>query len=296
VPADGYPNGVEALGLGGMTFGGWTLDPGLILSVAFIAAAYAVRARNLARSGRSVPVAKQACFFAGLAILVCALVSPIDRIGETRLFYVHMVQHLMLGDLAPLAIVLGLNGPLLRPVLALPGIGRLRALAHPLVALPLWALNLYAWHLPAAYQAALAHPALHGLEHAMFFGTGALMWAALIEPVPGPAWFGTGAKAVYVLIARTLGAILGSVFVWSGTAFYPDYAAGERAAGVSPLTDQAIGGAIMFTEGGIVTLIVFAWLFLRWTRDAELRQSLVERGYDPRVAARAARYRRRSLG
>jgi len=201
----------------------------------------------------------------------------------------------MLGDLAPLAIVVGVSGPVLRPLLAVPWIRSLRVLGHPMVAFPLWSVNLYVWHLASVYEAALAHPVVHALEHLLFFSTGTLMWAAVIEPLPGPSWFGNGWKAIYVLAVRTIQAILANVFIWSGHAFYARYAAGERTEGVSPHQDQVIGGGIMLVEGAIVTLAVFAWLFLRWTREAELRQQLVDRGHDPAVAGRAARYGRSAL-
>ncbi len=274
---------------------GWNLDPPLVATVAVVVAGYATRVRTLRVRGRPVAGPRQACFYLGMATLLAALITPIDTLGESRLFWVHMVQHLMLGDLSPLLIVLGLSGPILRPVLAVPMVIRLRPLAHPLVALPLWAFNLCIWHLPVLYEAALAHPFLHGVEHLLFFATGMLMWTAVLEPLPGPAWFGSGAKAAYVLGVRALGAVLGNVFIWAGEPLYPRYAHGERLAGVSPLADQTIAGAIMFTEGAFVTLLIFAWLFLRWTREAELRQSLLDAGHEPRAAARSARYGRRRL-
>jgi putative membrane protein len=229
------------------------LQVGPLALAAFL---YARRAATLARRGRPVPLARQLWFATGLLLLVVALATPIDTIGEERLFWVHMVQHLLIGDLAAFCVVKGLTGPLLRPLLALPGAGRLRVLAHPLVALPLWALTLYAWHLPALYEAALRHSGLHALEHTLFFVTGALMWAAVIEPLPGVRWFGTGWKAAYVLAVRTVGAGLAMVFIWSGHPLYDWYG--------TPLSDQVIGGAIMFTEGSIVTLLAFVWLFLAW--------------------------------
>jgi putative membrane protein len=277
------------------TSGGWTLDPLQLAAPLVLAAGYAFRARELASRSRGLPAARQTAFYAGILILVLAVVSPVDTVGEERLFWVHMTQHLMLGDLAPLLIVIGMSGPMLRPLLAVSWIRRLRGLAHPLVALPLWTVNLYVWHLASLYDAALAHAAVHALEHLLFFSTGALMWAAVIEPLPGPAWFGNGWKAVYVLAVRTIQGILANVFLWSGHAFYGRYAAGERAEGMSPHTDQAIGGGIMLVEGAIVTLAVFAWLFLRWTREAELRQELVDGGHPPAVAGRAARYGRSAL-
>ena len=109
-----------------------------------------------------------------------------------------MAQHLVVGDIAALLIVLGLTGPLLQPLLAIKAIDRLRVLTHPLIALPLWAASLYIWHIPALYQAALSNEAVHALQHACFIGFGILMWMPLVGPLPVPSWFGIGPKLGYV--------------------------------------------------------------------------------------------------
>jgi putative membrane protein len=255
---------------------------------------YGRRALTLARRGRGLSRWRILSFYVGIGILLAALVSPLDALGEEHLFYAHMAQHLAIGEVAPLFVLVGLNGPMLRPLLAWPAVQRLRWLMHPLVALPLWALNLYLWHLPAFYEAALESPALHAFEHSCFFLAGLLMWGALLEPLPGPSWFGSAQKAGYVLVVRALGcAILGNIFIWAGTPFYPYYAIGERQWGIAALTDQQVGGAIMFIWGALITVSLFSWMFLRWVREAELRQSLLEGGAEPRVATRAARYGRR---
>ncbi len=275
--------------------GHWNLDPLQIAALTIVGGGYTRRARTLAARRRPVAAARQAWFYAGLGLLLIALVSPIDRLGETRVFYLHMVQHVLLGDLAPLAIVLGLDGRLLRPLLTLSAVGRLRGIATPLPMLGLWAANLWLWHVPFFYQAALAHSGIHALEHMLFFSSGALMWAAVIEPLPGPAWFGAGWKAVYVLGVRAAAGLLALMLIFAGHSFYPRYAVGERLWGITPADDQNLGGAILFVEGAVVTLVVFSWLFLRWMREAELGQRLLDAGHDPVVSARAARYGRSAL-
>lgn len=284
--ADAGPAGIE-LGTQPWT---WTLDALQLLPVALAALLYTRRARTLARRRRPVASWRRLCFYAGLALLLVAFVSPIDALGEERLLFAHMVQHILIGDLGALLLVAGLSGPLLRPVLALPYLGRLRTLAHPLVALPLWVLNLYLWHLPGAYQAALAHDAVHAVQHACFFATGALIWAALLEPLPGPAWFGSGYKALYVVAVRLIETVLANIFIWSGHPFYPRYAHAPRLWGISATADQAIGGSIMMIEGSLLTLGILAWLFLRWMNEGERAQRLVEQGVPARRAERAVRY------
>jgi cytochrome c oxidase assembly factor CtaG len=155
-------------------------------------------------------------------------------------------------------------------------------LAHPLVALPLWAIDLYMWHMPRLYDAALAHESVHALQHALFLTCGTLLWVALLEPLPGPQWFGTGPKLCALAFVWVAGGVLANVFVWSGHPFYSRY---------HSTLDQRIGGGVMLLEMSLLVLGVFVWLALAWLRESELRQQLLDRGYAPEAAARAARYR-----
>ncbi len=225
-------------------------------------------------------------------LLVLAFASPVAAIGERELFSFHMLQHVVIGDLAPLCLLAGLTGPILRPLLALRPVERLRVLANPLVALPIWAANLYLWHVPFLYEAAVEHSAVHALEHIAFFTAGAIMWLPVLETLPAPEWFGTGAKLGYIAVVRLVETVLGNVFVWAGAVFYPLYATGEELWGISPLRDQGLAGAVMMIEGSLVTIAALAWLFLRLAQEGEVRQELLERGLDPRAVQRAVRYGR----
>src|SRR3954471_21330195 len=217
---------------------------------------YATRARTLARDGRPAPVWRQVCFYSGLVVMLGALATPLEAL-PAALFVAHMGEHLLLGDVATLLLVLGLTGPLLAPVLGLKPSDRLRFLTNPAVAFPLWVVDLYAWHVPVLHQAALHHDLVHALQHACFVFFGANMWMPLFGPLPKPAWFGTVGKLGYIVAVRLAGAILGNVLIWSGTAFYPAYAAGEAAHRISPLRDQGAAGVLMMVEGRLLTIGLF---------------------------------------
>jgi len=270
----------------------WTIEPLQLAPIVLIAVAYAVRARTLARREQPVPGWRIALFSLGIALLVTAVASPIAEIGEKELFSFHMAQHLLIGDLAPLCLLAGLTGPLIRPVLALPGVMRLRVLANPLIALPIWTANLVLWHLPLLYEGALGSSALHAFEHVAFFSAGIVLWLPVLETLPAPEWFGTGAKLAYIVGVRLVATVLGNVFIWGGSAFYDVYDTGNDYLGLSPNADQSLAGSLMMLEGSLVTIVALAWLFLRMAQEGEVRQELIEKGVDERTARRAVRCRR----
>ena len=270
----------------------WTWDPAQLILIAAAAYLYYRRTATLAARGTPVVAWRRWVFGLGLLLAFIAVASPIHEFGERQFFFAHMLQHVLLGDLAPLCMVAGLTGPILRPVLALAFFQRLRVLAHPFVAFPLWAANLLLWHIPTAYQGALHHDALHAAQHILFFTCGCLMWAPVVEVLPGPEWFGTGFKLGYIVAVRVVETILGNVFVWSGGVFYRYYDHPVERWGISAHADQGIAGGLMMIEGSIVTLAALAWLFLRLGSESELHQQLLEDGVDPRAAGRAVRYGR----
>jgi putative membrane protein len=270
----------------------WNFDPLELSVLALLGGLYWRRARSLSRRGRPAPPLRIAAFAAGLLTLFLALASPIDTIGEERLFSMHMFQHLLLGDVAALLLVLGLDGRLLRPLLRVRLVHRLRVLAHPLVALPLWAANFVVWHLPVLFDAALRNDAIHALQHTLFVGLGMLMWAALVEPLPGPAWFTAPWKIPYVLGMWLVMLVLSQVFIWSGHVYYAPYARDATLWGLGHLADQKAGGGVMLVESAFTMLPALVWVLLRVLRETEARQRLLDAGVAPAAAARAARYGR----
>lgn len=249
------------------------------------------RARTLSWDNRSVPLWRQICFGAGLLIISVALFSPIGHIAE-ELVIAHMVEHLLIGDVASLLLVLGLTKSLLQPILAIRAFNRLQVLTHPAVAFPLWALNFYLWHVPALYDAAYGTAPLHALEHTTFLFFGCLMWMPVFGPLPKPRWFGAAWKVAYVIGVRFASAILGNVLMWSGTVLYPIYRPGERYWGISAMGDQSTAGAIMMVEGTFLALGVLAWIFLEVAREGTEKQRLLDLAHDSGFALDEARAQR----
>lgn len=170
--------------------------------------------------------------------------------------------------------------------------GALKALANPLIALPLWAANLYVWHLPVLHEAAVGNDMLHTLQHLGFISTGINVWMCLFGPLPMPQWFGTAAKAGYIIAMRLISSVLANVFLFGGSPFYDVYRSGELAHGISAAADQNVAGAVMMVEQSILTICLFGWLFLRVARESEERQQLLDQALAEGVELDPARARR----
>ena len=248
--------------------------PSLIVLLCWLP--YRARVRTLAHERRAVPGWRQACFAAGLITLAIALSAPVDSLAD-QLLSAHMAEHLIIGDLSALLIVLGFTGPLLAPLLRVRWLAPLRIFAHPLVALPAWMISFYVWHLPALYQAALRHDWVHGLQHACFLGFGVAVWMALLGPLPKPSWFGNAARLVYIIVVRLAGTVLANVLIFSGTVLYPIYRDGDAHWHISPMGDQIAAAGLMMVEESVLTIGLFCWLFLKVAREAEARQELIEK-------------------
>ena len=174
--------------------------------------------------------------------MLLVIASPIDAVGEDDLFTLHMTQHLLLGDIIPMCLLAGTTGPLLQPLLAHLPVNKLRVLATPYVALPIWALNLGFWFLPAVFDAAERYTVVHMVFHLSLLTAGTIMWLPVFETLPAPEWFGTGAKLGYILIVRSVGMIFANVLVWPNSPFYEPYKSGGSHYGIVAAGRSAAGG------------------------------------------------------
>ncbi|HZB06075.1 MAG TPA: cytochrome c oxidase assembly protein [Thermoleophilaceae bacterium] len=261
----------------------WLADPAVLAPIALLVGIYAWRFREVRREigGRGATWLHALAFAGAVLALLGALVTPVEGLGEDYLFSAHMVQHVLLGDIAPLLLLLSLSRVMLRPVTRrLMRVERaLGPLASPPAAIVLWLGTMYLWHIPALYDAATENALLHLLEHASFFAAGVALWWPLVQPIPMRRGL-TGLQPLgYIAAAKGGLAALGLFLAWSSTAHYPHYEDAPRIWSLSAVEDQNVAGVIMMVEQSLTLVLVMVWLFTRMltrSEQDELRRERLE--------------------
>ena len=251
----------------------WTFSPGAIVLLLAATAAYVVRWRR-----SEAPAWRLALFIAGIATVAAAIVSPLDRLAE-QLLSMHMVQHILLLDVAPILIILGFTKKLLRPATRrLVAIERSAGFfAGPVFAALLYVGVMWIWHVPALYDAALENSGLHVLEHLLMSFAGGLYWWHILSPIrPRHALTGLGPVA-YMLSSKIGLGLLGVFLTFAPESFYAFYEDQPRYWGLSANDDQALAGAIMAIEQSIVMGIALAYLFVKMLGESDREEERAER-------------------
>jgi putative membrane protein len=238
----------------------WAWDLEAVVLVPALSAAYLA-----ALAAFPAPRWRIACFAAGMGLVVAAFVSPLETLALHYLLTAHLLQNVVLAEWAPALIVLGLP-----PALAAEAARRgfVRVVTHPIVALPLWLGTYFVWHAPPLYDAALRRPeTLLHLEHVSYLVTGMCFWWPVVHRRP---WaLSSGAKAAYVFGAFVFASPLGLLFTLVQRPLYPFYEQAPRLWGLSPLSDQQLGGATMAGEQSVVLFALAAFLFARFLAEEE---------------------------
>jgi cytochrome c oxidase assembly factor CtaG len=258
----------------------WSFDPSVLVGVFLLVALYVAGWRRARRPDeRHRPSVWRAILFAGgiLTILV-ALVSPLDSLGD-QLMVMHMVQHMLLLDIAPILLILGLTKVLLRPVTRrLQRIERRAGfLAHPVFAVIFYAGLLWMWHMPALYDAAQGNSVIHALEHLCFFAAGSLYWWHVLSPIRSRMRLAGLGPVTYMAGGKLLVGILGIVLAFAPRVIYPFYAHQPHYWGLTPLDDQMMAGLVMALEQSIVMGIALVILFVNMLNETERTEQRAER-------------------
>jgi putative membrane protein len=279
-------------------WGSWSPDVSLWLLLV-------TGAMYLLGSARTVTPASRAhsqrlrdlAFWGALATLGLALDSPIDAFSE-QLFWVHMVQHVMLMLVA--APLLVFAAPWLRLWRALPLTWRrstarglaggawaaplrvaARWLGAPVPALAVFSVVLLGWHIPALFDATLRSTPVHALEHLMFVFAAVLLFKQAIDSPPLHARLGDAQRVLYMTAAMTVSWALAVWLALAPDPLYAHYAQlSSRPGGISALGDQQLAAGIMWVPGSIPFLVVILAYVHRWLTPAAPNKSA-----PPRLAA-----------
>jgi putative membrane protein len=247
----------------------WTaldLHADVVAGVAALAVAWIAAWR---RSRQPVAARHAVAFSAALAVLLLALNGPLHALADGYLFSAHMVQHLALTLLLPPLAIAGTPGWMVDAALRwAPALGSIaRRLTRPIPALAAYTIVLVAWHLPAPYDAALEHHALHVVQHLTLIAVSVLAWwpvastSRLLPPLP------YGAQLLYLFVFGMPMTIVAAMITGADDLLYRFYAEAPRVSGLGPLEDQRLGGVIMWVPAGIIPVIAFTLVFFRWARS-----------------------------
>ena len=262
----------------------WSVDPVPLTAALLSAGAYLIAVRRVNGTHPRVPIPRWRvlAWLAGLAAILVALVSAVDVYAETFLT-VHMVQHLLLAMVAPPLLALGapvtlllrIATPRVRQRVVVPVLHSrvVRLIASPLVAWPLFAIVMWLTHFSPLYNAALEDRNVHVAEHAVYLAAGLLFWWPVVAADPIPRRMGYGARLAYVGLQMPVNAAVGLAIYFAPSVLYPHYATIQRSWGPNALTDQQIGGVLMWGVGDLLLLAVVPALIAVWMR-ADARRSV----------------------
>jgi putative membrane protein len=253
----------------------WEYHNSTIVGLLLLASLYLYALGPYRRRARITEQASRwqiASFFTGLVITFFALNGPIHDLSDSYLFSVHMVQHLILSQLMPPLLLLGVPAfmwrAIVRPAWVQP-VARL--LSRPPVAFALYAVCFSAWHLQPAYDLMMRNHNVHIVTHLQFMVTAVILWWPVVSPLPEYPRMAYGPAMLYLFLASIPMMFVGALITLADHVLYPWYASAPRVWGLSPLDDQKLGGLIMWVPGGLYYWAGISVLFFLWSRRERRR-------------------------
>ncbi len=279
--------------------GAWTWEPTALITVAVAVVLYTVGMARSAGRSRLFPLWRRLSFYSGVSIVFLALISPIDALTD-HLFFMHMVQHMMLTMAAAPLIMLGI--PIVPMMRGLPRsfrrgvvgpIARNRAVRRVFswllmgrVAFVAFFGAMWLWHIPFFYNLALTNELVHIVEHATFMLTAVLYWGAVIDQVPFRARMSHGARILYLLGSGTPSGTLGAFLTYSPSVWYSFYEQGStRLWGFTAILDQNMSGLIMWGHSWMMFIGAAAVVFFIMMSEDERETRAREAEYNARAAS-----------
>jgi cytochrome c oxidase assembly factor CtaG len=253
----------------------WPWNPGALIIIVLFVVLYLLGLRSLRTQHHTISPIRIVAFFAGIILVALLLLTPVDTIGRTQLFSVHMAQAVILITLCSPLLLAGCPAVLLQPLIELPVLRQIiRWLTQPLIASLLFNINFLLWHTPRIYEASMADPTLYQIQMLSIFLTSLLNWWPLIGSVHELRQMSYPIQMLYAFFDGQPVDIFAFVLVFSFVPIYSNYAIPAQL-GLSAFSDQAVGGALLLIPG-LVDLAVMTPLFFRWLGQIEKRTHLAD--------------------
>jgi len=262
----------------------WVLKPDIVAATVIVLLIYLVGMIRRWRARNAPDWWRHLAFVAGVGLVFLALASPIDPIAE-RAFWVHQIQHLLLRMAGPM--LLALAAPegvltaglprwarrgLLRPVAsngAMRGLGHF--LGRPVVAFLIFVLSLYFWEVPALHNVALLNTAVHYLMHITMLIAGLVFFRVIFDRRLPPASVGYGARQVMLLGAIVTNILLGAITALKSVVWYGAYDIDGRLFSTSPISDEQLGGFVIWVPGAMMLIIAVILTIYGWNKSETAR-------------------------
>lgn len=262
----------------------WNWQPSIIGGTILIIALYTYAVgpfREKYYPAEEFSLSKAVAFQLGVILIFLSLFSALDELGDSYLFSAHMLQHLILTMVGPPLMLIGTPVWLIQPLLrnrVMLNIGKV--LTHPAIAFTLFNADLWLWHVPSLYDATLFNQNLHILEHLTFIIFGVIFWWPMFSPVKeGLPRLSIGGQILYLFFGSMPMVLLGAGLTFAQP-LYPPYINAPRVWGLSPATDQQLGGLMMWVPVSLYMIVIMSFLFIRWMQQQERAQYEHERNQD----------------
>jgi putative membrane protein len=250
----------------------FTVHPSTVVGIIALAGLYERGARVVGRgaqgdrpTGLAPRPTQRLCFHGALLLMFLSLNGPLHDLSDSYLFSAHMVQHLMLALVVAPLMIMGTPGAMLRPALALRGVRPVAQwLTAPTHTFAIFNIVVAGWHLPPMYNYALAHHPVHIAQHLMFLVASVLMWWPVLSPLPELPRLSFPGQMLYMFLLSIPMAIVAVYISYADTVLYPLYASAPRVWGITPMSDQLIGGLIMWIPGGLFFYTIISIVFFKW--------------------------------
>ncbi|MEO9035579.1 MAG: cytochrome c oxidase assembly protein [Gemmatimonadaceae bacterium] len=245
---------------------GFTVHMSTVIGIIGLAVLYEWRAKQVPPTTN-----QRVLYHSALVVMFFSLNGWLHDLSDSYLFSAHMVQHLMLSLVIAPFLIMGTPGQMLRPALAVRGVRPVaRWLTAPTHCFGLFTIVVAAWHLPPLYNYALSHHPVHIVQHLMFLVASVLMWWPVLSPLPELPRLSYPGQMLYLFLITIPMAIVAVYISYADTVLYPLYASAPRVWGITPMSDQLIGGLIMWIPGGLFFYTIISFVFYKWQQRGGL--------------------------